>query len=91
MVQKKRSGARGYRVRNREQIGGGNRLTDRGRRVGGTGVKSMFLTNISQNVTFLCDKSYKGTQGPLFFRMKKSLFEQKRDEKNVFSRFLTKN
>jgi hypothetical protein len=72
---KKRSGARGYRVKNRWRIASGRRSARRGRRGEGTGVKSMFLTNISQIETFLCDKSYKRDPGTPIFRVKKSLFE----------------
>ena len=61
----KTSGARGYRVKKHRQSGpdraflGATPTPDR------RGLNSLFLTNIWQFETYLCDKSYKGTQGPL--------------------------
>jgi hypothetical protein len=72
---KQRLGARGYRVKYRRSSGRGPRIVGRDRRRGGTGVKSMFLTNISQIETFLCDKSYKRDPGTPIFSRKKILFK----------------
>ena len=70
VVQKKTSGARGHRVIESEQKSTVRAGPSRRRGSWGKGIKSMFLTNISQFETYLCDKSYKGTRGtpmgPLF-------------------------
>ena len=59
VVQKKRGGARGDRVSENEARRGVQSDRAAARRPSQTGVKSMFLTNIWQIETYLCDKSHK--------------------------------